>query len=75
MIHHAFFTWVSNDGCFAQSIGALTVAMVKATFRALLVSPASGPLLLYTRDLPAAFAAVSLSAVTVRADEKEAPAL
>ena len=70
MIRHGNFVWGWNRRILS-SIASLTIAMVKPPFDALLVAAVSLAPLPAAALLPTRFAAISVTAVAVRADEEQ----
>jgi hypothetical protein len=75
MVRHAFCYAGSSDCRFAQPVSSLAISMVEPPFLALLVSAPSSTPLLELAGTPADHAAVTLSPITVPADEEEGPAI
>lgn len=71
MIRHENFVWGWDRRILSSSIAPLTIAMVKSPFDALLVASVSLAPLPPSALLPTRFAAVSVTAVAVRADEEQ----
>lgn len=75
MIRHGNVVWGWSGRILSSSITPLTIAMVKPSFITLLVAPVSLASLSASALLPAGFAAVSVTAVAMRADEEQRSAL
>ncbi len=68
MIRHAVLR-------FAFPVGALAVAVIESALRALLVPPVGGAPLPAPGSVPAGAAAIAMSAIAMRAEEEQRPAL
>jgi len=75
MIRHAFCDTGPSDSCFAQPVSPLPISMVEPPFQALLVPAPSNTPLLELAATPANQTAVTLSPITVCADEEEGAAI
>src|SRR5262245_18081093 len=75
MIRHAFFGRCSPGCSSAQSVSALTIAMIVESFGSVLVSAARLALLLKTGSEATLMAAIAMPSVTMRTDEKHSAAL
>lgn len=75
MVRHALCDECSSGCRSAQPVRPLAIAMVQPAFNALLMSPPSSAALLESTSTPTDQTAVTLSPITVSADEEEGAAI